>query len=66
MNHSFDALLKVHSIIPRFFLYSDYVAYRVEKCMSHGLHFNLLSTSLEFFIDQNQFYLKFYTPSHSI
>ena len=29
------------------------------------LHFNLLSTSPDFFIDQNQFYLKFHTLSHS-
>ena len=65
MNHCFNALLKVHSIKSRSFslisLCGKCCIYRVEKSYVDKLvarnprHFNLLSTSPEFFIDQNQF-----------
>ena len=60
----FNALLKVHSIKSRSFSLirlCGNVVYRVEKSYvdklvaRNPLHFNLLSTSPEFFIDQNQF-----------
>ena len=64
MNHIFNALLKVHSIKFRSFSLirlCGNVVYRVEKSYvdklvaRNPLHFNLLSTSPELFIDQNQF-----------
>ena len=64
MNHSFNALLEVHSIKSRSFSLirlCGNVVYRVEKSSvdklvaRNPLHFNLLSTSPESFIDQNQF-----------
>ena len=66
VNHSFNALLKVHYQIQKFSLIRLYgnVVYRVEKSYvdklvaRYPLHFNLLSTSPEFSIDQNQFLFK--------
>ena len=64
MAHSFNALLKVHSIKSRSFSLirlCGNVVYKVEKSYQdklvarNPLHINLLSTSPEFFIDQNQF-----------
>ena len=73
MDHSFNALLTVHSIsfssLMR--LYGN-VVYRVEKSYveklvaRNSLHFSLLSTSPEFLLTKNNFYLKRHTPSHSI
>ena len=60
----YSKVLKVHSIKSRSFSLirlCDKVVYRVEKSYvdklvaRNPLHFNLLSTSPEFFIDQNQF-----------
>ena len=74
MCHSFNALLKVHSIKSRKFSLirlCGNAVYRVEKSYvdklvaRNTLHFSLLSTSLECFIAKTSFYLKFYTPSHS-
>ena len=64
VKHSFNALLKVQSIKSRGFSFirlCGNVVYRVKKSYvdklvsQNPLHFNLLSTSPEFFIDQNQF-----------
>ena len=65
MNHSFfNALLKVNSIKSRsfsLFRLCGNVVYRVEKpyvvklVARNPVHFNLLSTLPECFIDQNQF-----------
>ena len=64
VNHSFNALLKVHSIKSRsFYLFKlcDNVVYGVENSYAdklvarNPLHFSLLSTSPKLFIDQNQF-----------
>ena len=72
MNYGFNALLKVRSIKSRslsIIRLCDNVVYRVEKSCGqvrgNPLHFNKLSTSLEFFIDQNQFLFEVsYTVSH--
>ena len=72
VNHIFNALLKAHSFKSRSFSLirlCGNVVYRVEKYYvdklveRNPLHFNLLCTSPEFFIDQNQFFLKFHTLS---
>ena len=64
VNHSFNALLNVHSIkssVISLIRLCGNVVYRVEKSYvdklvaRNPLHFNLLSTSPECFIDQNQF-----------
>ena len=64
VNNSFNALLKVHSITSRSFSLirlCGNAVYRVQKSYAdklvarNPLHLNLLSTSSEFFIDQNQF-----------
>ena len=64
VSHSFNAFLNVHSIKSSNFSLirlCDNVVYRVEKSYvgklfaRNPLHFNLLSTSPDFFIDQNQF-----------
>ena len=64
VSRSFNALLNVHSIKSSNFSLirlCGNVVYRVEisyvgKLVARNpLHFNLLSTSPEFFIDQNQF-----------
>ena len=64
VNHSFNALLNVHSIKSSIFSLirlCGNVVYRVEKSYvdklvaRNPLHFNLLSTSPDIFIDQIQF-----------
>ena len=47
--------------------YTELENHILDKLVARSpLHFNMRSICPEFFIDQNQFYLKFHTPSHSI